>query len=320
MSIRTRLVRTSLRMTLGGTLGCVLLACATSFSSVDTTAKIGAGISTDPLSVNQWVGECEALHPTKTDMALETLCRSPKYKNMAQSVRDAAGLLQQYGTALKNAAEASDVTVASDVTAVETQLGTLATSSVKNTVPGVYNLAQAMAAASSTQLVGNLTVQGATTLADTIMKVITSSIRRGDIAEAVTNAAQHVDTLSAFLDGELRLHLADLSDLRKAMDDEVSARPLVETTPAVAQALPITIALVDARIQTLTELDAVVQSFRKTHATLAAAIKANQPWKNGELLKAMAADVKTIVGALNGSAPSATGAATTPGASGDGGT
>jgi hypothetical protein len=105
------------------------LSACVSFENVKATAKLGQSLGNRPIVVSEWIAECEAVHATAQDQALETIClgKDKRYENMVIAVRDASALLQDYATALKAAADGKDVTVADDMTAVLTQVGALNT-------------------------------------------------------------------------------------------------------------------------------------------------------------------------------------------------
>jgi hypothetical protein len=184
---------------------------------------------------------------------------------------------------------------------------------VKAALPGVYNVADVLA--KDQTLVGKLTPSGVVTIVDTLVKFVSQGYRRHAIAEAVTGSAPHVDALAAFIEAEVALHLEDVIQTRDALANQVSARPLTETTPVVAQMLPLVNAGLDARIAALKQLVATCQSFRSAHAKLARRIKDHRPWKHAEMLAEIKTDIATIVAALQGTASGDTTAGAATGAS-----
>jgi hypothetical protein len=282
---------------------CVALAAGcsgASFANVTATAKLGTALGADPVVVGDWLADCEAIHATKDDPSLETICLSHKadYAGMVTTVRDVSSLLQAYATELAAAADTKDLTVGDDLTALIKQVGTLDVDKVKTSLPSVYNLATVLAKDST--LVDQLTPSGVVKIVDTITDFLSKRYRGAAIDKAVVAADPHIKVLTAFLSAEVELHLQDVVQVRKLLDDEVPTRPLTEATPAVAQLVPLVAAMLDARIASLKELDAACQAFATAHHTLAEAIRAGKPWKNGELLTQIKTDVQTIVKAING--------------------
>jgi hypothetical protein len=278
----------------------LLGACGDSFKNVKATAKLGKAVGDDPIVVNDWIADCEAIHATANDAALETICLSKQadYKGMVQTVSDVSDLLTDYATNLADAADADDVTVGDDLTAVLKQAGTLNVDSVKRHMPVIYNIADVLNKDST--LTDKLTPSGVATIIDTVVKFASQSYRRESIQDAVEAADPHIQVLCAFLSAEIELHVKDLTDLRKLLDDEVPARPLVETTPVVAQILPLVAATLDERIASLQRADAAAKAFGDAHHKLADAMKAGRPWKNAELLLEIKKDVETIVKTVHG--------------------
>jgi ribosomal protein L11 len=286
------------------------LSACVSFENVKATAKLGQALGAQPVAVSDWIAECEAVHATRNDAALEKTClaKDRHYETMVATVRDASALLKAYADALQAAADDKDVKVGDDVTSVLTQVGKLNTDRVKKALPLVYNLANVVA--TDQALAGKLTTSGVVAIVDTIVRFASQSYRRAGIEIAVRDAAPHVDALAAFVEAEVSLHLEDVVETRDALANEVSARPETETTPAVAQMLPLVAASLDARIAQLRQLVATCQSFRMSHAKLAQRIKDGRPWQQKEMLAEIRADIELIVGKLN-PAPAAAAATTT---------
>lgn len=274
--------------------------CGSSFANVKATAKLGGALGNEPIVVQDWLAECEALHAPKDDPALQKICLSKgrEYQSMVQTVHDVSDLLRSYADSLAQASDDDDVTVSDDLTAVMNQLGTLDVASVKRSIPAVYNLAEVVN--HDPALVDKLTPSGIVTIVDTLVKFASQSYRRKQLQDVVVAADPHVVVLTAFLSAEVELHLKDTQNLRQLLDDEVSARPLVETTPVVAEILPLTAAALDDRIASLQRLDAACKSFSDAHHKLAVQMRDGKPWENGELLGELKKDVETIVKTVHG--------------------
>src|SRR5262249_508067 len=146
--------------------------------NVKATAKLGQALGDQPIVVSEWVAECAAVHAAKTDDQLDKTCLAPdkRYETMVGTVRDVSAVLKAYADALQTAADDKDLKVGDDVTSVLTQVGKLNTDRVKNALPGVFNLADAIA--TDRALVGKLTTSGVVTIIDTVVKFASLSYRK----------------------------------------------------------------------------------------------------------------------------------------------
>lgn len=290
---------------LAATLPLLAAGCAgPSFGNVKATAGLGRDLGQYAIEANVWIAECQASQAASPTESGFTMClEDDRYKTMVESVQQTSLLLQQYALSLLEAANGDDVTTAESVTAVMGQVSTLDTDVIKKSVPKLFNLATVLG--EDQALVGKLTPQGVSTIVDTLVQFTSRRVRQKALARAIPEAAPHVDTLLAFLEAEVELHLATVQDLQRVMQAAMLLRPLTRSPEAeqkalavsAAQMLPLVTARLDERIASLQRLAAACQGFRVAHAKLAKQIQDGKRWKNSELLAELKVDLKKIAAA-----------------------
>lgn len=274
-----------------------------SFGNVKATAGLGRDLGQYSIEADVWITECQASQAaSSTETGFQLCLEGDRYRAMVNSVQQTSLLLQRYALSLLEAAD-GDVTTAASVTAVMGQVSTLNTDVIKESVPKLFNIATILG--EDQALVGKLTPQGINTIVDTIVQFTSRRVRQKALASAITEAAPHVDTLLAFLEAEVELHLATVADLQRVMQTAMLLRPMTRSPDAeqralavsAAQMLPLVTARLDERVASLRRLVAACQGFRVAHAKLAKQIQAGKNWKDRELLEELKVDLKKIAAA-----------------------